>query len=710
MEILRSYSQLVEKTNKVLSYDISETPMLDKMQDRDLEYIANHSNICDDIKLIGQLSELVFQLNNYIDALINYTKIFLFMGKFDAVKEFISKLYVGHVGNANYISRAKAYNIQERLFDRFIEIVKIGNIEVQNYLPLILEAIFNEKSSVYVWHDAAMEYMQNYMREHEDELGDYIAENNHYELEYLSLILSFNTQKGISIIFNDKAHQKISEHNADYFLKTYISDTLAYFDKHLPDNGEERFHYIKVLAAIKNNVEVETRLDTIYDSEQDAEIKEFLAKRLGISENLNFGTEMHFKVLAQKKVQQVQERSLGVAFEGMSLKFKSGNEADNREKTYLIDIFKQEKNLLNLISLKSLYDVFDKTSLNMFAEKLFNKHSSAQDILASKWCVRMFSLLSCELFERTVFEFLFALYKTNRLKEAKYLTECLLYSQKENFLEMFIRLKQFSSFMDRYDEYIKIFAYVNNKNVEEIKDLTVGENLTEDQLKQEKQRLYQNFISGRKYSKEMFKKLFIYNQTFNQFAQKLVFGEYKQNKLYSVFVIANKEYVYIYGNKQDGDDVYISIVHQLDLDDRFEKVDLSLSNPLFEQFKPSAIDVNNFNRANMSVTNFYGTIVNGEEFVKELKAHSFYPNINDGEVMFTSLVSANEILNILVEIEFQKPITIISSSATLGNIRFYRLSEVMQDQQKYITNKSQSLSLGGVNERYFDYVLSLIKK
>ena len=66
MEILRSYSQLVEKTNKVLSYDISETPMLDKMQDRDLEYIANHSNICDDIKLIGQLSELVFQLNNYV--------------------------------------------------------------------------------------------------------------------------------------------------------------------------------------------------------------------------------------------------------------------------------------------------------------------------------------------------------------------------------------------------------------------------------------------------------------------------------------------------------------------------------------------------------------------------------------------------------------------------------------------------------------------
>ena len=47
--------------------------------------------------------------------------------------------------------------------------------------------------------------------------------------------------------------------------------------------------------------------------------------------------------------------------------------------------------------------------------------------------------------------------------------------------------------------------------------------------------------------------------------------------------------------------------------------------------------------------------------------------------------------------------------ATLDSIRFYRLSEVMRDQQKYLTMKSQSLSLGGVEERYFDYILSLIK-
>ena len=77
MEILREYSQLVARTNKVLSYDISETPMLDEMQDNDLEYIANHSNRCDELKEVSSLSQLVFQLNNFVPALVNYSKIFL---------------------------------------------------------------------------------------------------------------------------------------------------------------------------------------------------------------------------------------------------------------------------------------------------------------------------------------------------------------------------------------------------------------------------------------------------------------------------------------------------------------------------------------------------------------------------------------------------------------------------------------------------------
>ena len=711
MEILREYSQLVNKTKNVLSYDISETPMLDKMNDADLEYIANHSNLCDDIKRIGELSELVFQLNDYVPALVNYTKIFLYLQKFDAVKEFISKLYVGHVGYANYQSKNKQYNANERLFDRFIEVVKIGNIEVELYMPLVLCAIFDDKHSIYVWHDIAMEYMQNFMRENEDEIGDYIAENGKYELEYLTLILNFNTQKGISILFNDKTHEKISEEKAEYFLKTYIGDTLSYFDKHLPNDKQSRFHYIKVLSGISNNVEVETRLENLYENEQDDEIKEFLAKRLGITEVLNFGTERHFKVLAQKKVQNVQERTLGVAFDNLPLAYLSGENANNIEKTYLIQIFKEENNLLNLNGLKSLYSIFSKDSLHDFAEKLFNKLSNKDDINSAKWCIRMFSLFSDGLFERSIYEFLNILYRIGRKKEARYLTLCLLYSQKPNFIEMFKRLKLYEAFNANFDEYVDIFASVNMLNKEEVKDLCVLENLNDEEIEKEKNRLYLNFISGRKYTKEMFKKIFIHNKIYNEFAQRLVFGEYKQNKLYSVFVVSNKEIIYIYGNetKRVDNEVYISLVHNLDLDERFDKVDLSLNNPLFVQFNKSQINLNSLNKSNISFSNYQGTIVKGESFIKKLSKFGFSPNLNDGEVLFDSLVCKNEILNLLVELEFEKAITTISSTATMGNIRFYRLNQCMMDKQKYITNKAQSLNLFGINERYFYYVISSIQ-
>ena len=709
MEVLREYSQLVNKTKAVLSYDISETPMLDKMADADLEYIANHSKVTDDVKLVGELAELVFQLNDYVPAVVNYITIFLYAQKYYAVMEFLSKLYAGHISGAMYTSKGKDYNIKERIFDRFIEIVEIGSIPVEIYMPLILTAIFDDKSELYYWHDISMEYMQNYMREHADELGNFVLNNSQYELNFLTLILSFDTQKGIDIIFNDMSHKNVSEENAEYFLKKYINDTLAYFDKYLPTEKEARFHYIKILSAIKNNVEVESRLEKIYDEENDPQIKEYLSKRLGISETLNFGSEAHFGVLARKKVVELQERTLGIAFENLPLQFKSGKQADNIEKTYLIDVFKQEKNLLNLASFKSLYDVFDKKSLNGFAEKLFDKHSQNKDILSSKWCVRMFSLLSDDLFERKIYEFLLVLYRLNRNKEARYLTLCILYSQKPLFLEMFNRLRQFENFTKYFDEYVEIFANQNKKSVEEVKDLVLPTTLSDNEIQNEIKRLYQNFISHRVYTRELFSRLFIHHKIFNQFANRLVFGEYKQDKLYSIFLVKGQEIVYIYGTKQEGNDVVISLVHSLDLDDRFEKVDLKLNNALFEQFRQSKIDVRDFSRASMSVSNFYGTIVDGVDFVKHLQKHDFVPNMKEGEVQFTSMVCENKILNILVEISFQKPITSISPVATLDSIRFYRLSEVMRDQQKYITVKFQSLSLGGVEERYFDYILSLIK-
>ena len=710
MEILRSYSQIVNKTKQVFDVDISEIPFLDKMHDYDLENLAEKANLCENPHIISELAELVFQLNEFSFALTNYIKMFLYMKQYDAVYYFLSKLFVSHVGSSAYSSKLQIYSYEERFFDRFIEVVKFANIELELYLPLVLNAISKDTEKIYVWKAPAMEYMQTFIRENEDEVSDYVLANDQYELEFLKLILEFNTQKGISILFDNKKVQRIGEEKAEQFLKQYIKDTLAFFDKNLENAGENRFHYIKVLSSIKNNNEVETRLVDVFENETNPEIKEYLSKLLGLSEKQNFGTDKHFKVLAQKKVTNVQERSLGCAFENMPLVFVDGTEANNQEKTYLIDIFKEQSNLQNLYGLNSLYDVFEKQSLNKFANILFNKLSKKDDINCAKWAVRMFALLSDGLEERMVYEFLIVLYKLGRKKEAYYLTECLLYSKKHNFLEVFTRLSENKYFQAKQQEFEEIYSKECNVSLSKVKDALVPQQYNEEIYEQEKQRLYWEFIAGRKYSISEFEKYFIHKPLFNDFAQKLIFGEYKNGKLYSIFKVEGLEKKYIFGAELSSEDAipYISIVHTLDLDERFEKLVLPKDNLLFNQFPKLGFDVKNFNRTSISVQNLEGMLVNGKSFVEKLQEKQFKINANADDVVFPSLVHIMPLLDLLAEVEFEKPISNQTQTATLGQIRFYRLSEVMKDKQAYITNKASSISVGSLPERYFEYVLSSV--
>lgn len=707
MEILRDYSQIVNKTKEALDIDISEIPFLDALPESDLEYLAEKSNISTDPHKIYNVAELIFQLNEYVPALCNYIKLFLYKREYDVIYHFLSKMFASHVGTTAYVSKADKYTYEQRYFDRFIEVVKISRIELDQYLPLVLDAISKQDLKIHVWEKPAMEYMQNLIRENEDEVADYVLQNDEYELEFIKLILEFNTQKGISLLFNNRYVQRIGEQNAELFLKQYIKDTLNFFDKNLESAGDNRFHYIKVLASITNNNEVESRLKDVFEDESDPEIKEFLSKHLGISEKTNFGSDKHFRVLAQKKVTEVQERSLGCAFENMPLRFLDGEMADNISKTHLINIFKEESNLQNLSGLTSLYAVFNRQDLVMFANKLFDKLVKKEDINSAKWCVRMCALLSEDMFERIIYEFLIVLYKLGRKKEAYYLTECLLYSKKRSFLEVFVRLKDNKLFKVKEDEFIAIYSKQCQISISHVKDLLVPEVLDDEQTQAEIERLYWGFIAGRKYTFETFNKLFIHHTVFNNFAQRLVFGEYKQGKLYSLFKVKGMEVEYIFGGKLTNEDTepYVSIAHSLDLDERFEKTIIYNPNPLFEQFPKFNFDVKNFERTSISVANLEGMLVNGQNFVKSMIQKHFRPNANQEDTQFASLIHIMPLVNLLAEVEFERPITSQSQSATLGQIRFYHLNSVMKDRDTFITNKANSISVGSLPERYFEYVL-----
>ena len=75
---------------------------------------------------------------------------------------------------------------------------------------------------------------------------------------------------------------------------------------------------------------------------------------------------------------------------------------------------------------------------------------------------------------------------------------------------------------------------------------------------------------------------------------------------------------------------------------------------------------------------------------------------------FGSVIHLFPALDILCEVDFQKNMSSNTSFNSLGNICFYKISETMRSKDKYITQKSNALSVSTLPYRYFDYILSIV--
>ena len=80
-----------------------------------------------------------------------------------------------------------------------------------------------------------------------------------------------------------------------------------------------------------------------------------------------------------------------------------------------------------------------------------------------------------------------------------------------------------------------------SKNNSDVLDMLASDEVTEDALLSQKERLYKNFIAGKSYTKAQFIEMFVNKKVFNKLAQNLVFGEYKFDRLVSLFVLEKNE-------------------------------------------------------------------------------------------------------------------------------------------------------------------------
>lgn len=711
MEILRDYSQISSKVKKIFGVDVSNVPILDAMSFSDIKKLLENCTVNKDQAELSKLAELIFQLNEYEPALCNFVKMLLYVKHYAGIVTFLEKLFVAHVGSCIYNSKNKEYTHRERYFDRFIEVVKSTDITLSDYIEFLFTIIEdNDKTSLSYFVEPCLEYMQNLYRENYAEIKAFVNNNPKFKNTFYTLGLEFNTQLALYEIFNssDGADDAIFAK----ILKHYYSDTMTFFDKNLDKAGDKKFHYVKILASIENP-EVNARLQDLYEEETNDEIRSFIKSKLGIADRTNLGcSPKHFALSALKKVDQPQERTLGVAFENMPLTFVDGEVADNVCKTYLINIFKEEKDLLNLYGLGEIKNLFN-SDLNDFVAKVFGALKKLDDIKSAKWAIRLVSLLADENLSLQIFDLLEQLYLQKRAKEAKYFIECLIYAKNRKVIDLIKRLTEQSTeaFLNDKNYFISLYTELNGVKDSDIQDLLVNEHVTDEVLAVQKERLYKNFIANKSYTKEQFKDTFINKKVFNTLAQNLVFGEYKQNRLLNLFVLEGDSIKYIAGttNEQEGE-INIKIAHSLDIDDRFENAKNYFNTPTFVQFENHTFAIKDSEKTLTKMSNMQGILINALKFVSNMLSFGFVKNVAIENDDATEMVHISNELNLLAEVSFETPISSFTTTASLGNIRFYKLNECLKNGGAYIINKANALALGAVEPRYYNFVASSVSK
>lgn len=718
MIILKNIDQIAEKYNCLIKDGANGLDDIEAFVDTSLdmdkikEYAAELDDLANKQNIIEDMSEMLFQLRDFLPSVGNFIKILLVSKNYEQILVFVKKIFTNQIGIIKYQSVKGSYSYSERYFDRFIEIVKNCKIDSELYLPFVAKIVSsNESSPLYQWINPASEFIQLFFNQNEQWIYEYIRCGKEYKYELIDAVCNFNSNKGLNLLVEDYINKtSFDKDKSDVIFKTHKKDVINYLDKEFIFSDDQRkVDLINIYSKFLPDNEIVTRLKQIYESDKSEQVKSTVASILGITDTLSIKTEKQFLYAVRRKIKEPQQRALGVVFSKFDLKLKSGYSCDDSIFTFVIYLFKEEKNLKNIKKLKVLENIFEMQGLSDFAEKVYGEIEDKPDILCAKWAIRMCSLFCSEQKASAMANKMVELFRAGRRKEANYLAECLIYCEREQVLGAIKELGQNNPDLlgDLKDTYANMYAIANNKNLSDVYDELVEDVVTDQSASEQTKRLFDAFISKREYSPKKFEKLFMTKNVLGELAKNLVWGEYNFGRLYNAFVVSDGEKKYIV-KTLELDDPKISIVHSLDLDERFDDVLFAIENPLFEQFRRSVFDIRTYSQVAVNVSRFSGMFVTTRPFIACMKNFGFVENRAEDESVLSSMVYVQEELGTLIEVGFDKPVMAGQEYATLSNIYFYRVVDVTKNGNKYDTIKTNAISIGGVGERLFDFALNAV--
>lgn len=663
---------LATRVARFIIYDEGEPTVIEEVVKR----VGNHKF---DKAKVEDFSETVFQLRDYKDVLKVYMNILIKCRQFENIFAFVNRLIVSHIGNESYVSKAKSYRIEERYFDRFIEIINYCGIKPDDCYEFFMAiATAGDNNVLSAWKEPLKEYSQ--------------------------------------------------------LLKNRASDGIIYTsieDKVVPSAFNE------TPSVVEEHVEVFEKPIKIYTDVQGVEEQVDEPKPVKeprVVPIKRFANATEFETEVRDTVEVMQERMYGIRLKkyyadaGIPLK-----SLDGLIMTYVIDQFKTMEevgfdNVLNSV------EYVDESLGHKIAYIVYEVATLREKLLKSKWAMRLISLLADTDVLNKCFELISHNFTKNKAA-CTYFIDCIVRSGRREFTVLY-RLLNRQKLTNKQKNYLTAAMYdlselididvellydeacddfeLNEKgarvfdfgrrvleirvtgngeieyyNIKTNKPARISDKVVVDDYKlkdyltalkkgvsYQTKRLIGKYRNFQTYSVEDFENILLNNHLLRKLAEGIVWGRYNNGKLLDIFLIRDGKVVNVEGSSPAGDYV-IGIAHSTELGRRAQ--DIANTSLLFDQLTP-AEDVRKYSGSETRIVNLLEQPVDEKVFVNKLKHREYCVNDLDNRYRYSQLVRVRDKLNIVTVVD----ISIVSQgeeqfNKTNASVSFYRLSKLDKD-------------------------------
>ena len=711
--------------------------------------------------------EVILQLKEYKELLKKFVELLLETKSFEGLCAFLNRIFLQQIGPVKYHSRAKDYTMDQRYFDRFVEIIDYCEIKKELFTPFFV-AIFNSQpqSSLFAFKEPLMEYLDVFIKDGNEDF-----------------VLTLLGEKQDGEVCVEQKTDKVK--NLREVIEEYVSGDLAnasliksateknkalclnLIEEYLPFDDERTERACDILLMIDDKRAREI-LKSVFRATQNQALKSKIEQKCGLKTLVMFKSQEDFISHVDSCVTKVQDRLYGIRltryFEEYNIDVSGIN---GKIVTFVLETFRKKDCDEYVSHLKEYFKFVDIGTLQSLCDIVFEIASQKEKLLSSLWAIRLISCFGSPALFQKIFAKMEAWYKVpSSQKACNYFLDIMsICSRSEmldgvkNLLEKDLTVKQKRVIGEKLEK----FSLSNKQDIEEVKDklaLDLGFDSTgrreiklakrtliaqinidctislfnldgkrarisasdmyewqdlktyikkcESKIKAQKKRLYSAFLEFRNYTTESFKECILVNNLLNFLAQHLYFGRYKNDRLVEVCLIRDGKLSHLMGNMVSSEEEYtIAMLQPIDVIDMKDRI-AGVINPLFDQLNFPYFTSYDLNYNVNYVDKLAGRFCNANLFVTRLQKHKYkVADAKDGT--YGMLVKKNENLGLITTVEFDRiPLKNYATTTTLSKIRFYELTKQNANVKNAELDKREALMLSSINPHVLSNELALI--